>query len=363
MKTRSITSRNLAGGFLGGVLGIFSFKLIYPLFLPLGCIIGVIGGYLYQEIWQYLCQIWKGILKEPANEIDENKSTSVIMQQAKIILRHILTIAGNISGYAWLKADPINRAYSIKWLITSILAITYIPVMYYIFHFFLRLNFLVQLDKENQAIIGSVYAACVFVPLLLTLVVINVKQDKNLSGCLRTSSYYLECSRYSRGILRYAREEVWFFVRTVSALFAMLIINLGYFLLLGGLFMVIIFLPALILIISLKGIYQITREAKPWICLCITLAITITSAHYAKFYMDDTIWLWLIALMTGTLSGLTSEGMRRLIEVFFRAHENFTAYTTSPIKQHLPYKLFLSTGSKLLRKFESPLSPLFSYNR
>jgi hypothetical protein len=51
MTNRSYTSRNLLGGFFGGILGILAFALIHPSLLPAGCLLGVVIGFWYQEIW------------------------------------------------------------------------------------------------------------------------------------------------------------------------------------------------------------------------------------------------------------------------------------------------------------------------
>lgn len=51
-------SRNLGGGFLGGILGIAVCSLISPAILAAGCLIGFIAGYWHDQLVSRLRQLY-----------------------------------------------------------------------------------------------------------------------------------------------------------------------------------------------------------------------------------------------------------------------------------------------------------------
>src|ERR1043166_7801498 len=55
---RSTTKRNFWGGFWGGVLGILATAKLGILALMGGCLVGVLLGFYYQELWQVLKDEW-----------------------------------------------------------------------------------------------------------------------------------------------------------------------------------------------------------------------------------------------------------------------------------------------------------------
>jgi hypothetical protein len=351
MKKRSITSRNLAGGFFGGLLGILFFKLIYPVLLPMGCLIGVVTGFLYQEIWQCICQSWRKSIEKATCKFEKsmqvvaefrNLYADILASRRKIrdfFLRGALCVKTVLAFFIpllfifrWLKAHPMNRARSIQHFIAILLTAAFVYfALWGVKNTVIYQNFYLSHSEESQdaLLLGWFFLWMILgsMPLSRLLAIYDSKSMR---------VFYREYDRYNRlGALRYTLGEIRRFIVSELILAAWIISGMGYFAIVGGLFLAIIVVPVLAAVYSLKGIYQITCKTRLWLCLGVTLSVTIASAWLTCSYLDDTAWLWVVALTTGTISGLASEGVRRLAASFFIHYEKLADYATNPIGEFL----------------------------
>ena len=62
--------RNFLGGFVGGILGILACAFIHPATLPFGCLLGVVSGFWYREIWEKAYLVSSIKIKVPRYKIE-----------------------------------------------------------------------------------------------------------------------------------------------------------------------------------------------------------------------------------------------------------------------------------------------------
>jgi len=349
MKERSVTQRNLWGGFLGGLLGILCFGLINEYLLIIGCLVGVVGGYWYQEIWQIICDDWvetkatwqemytntmealhliasdsAKFLKRYEMNVDFHK----FLKYFVIPLIHFLDIR-NSTVVKWFMAHPMNRAYSVRVLaaitLTSLHMIWYVPLCKFWFS---------TLDSENPgSFILFMLLAVILFCIMLIVPFSTFSEEKTLKDMKFFYKYY---EKYSQKNVFYT--YFYDMVGITAAQFFVILSGLGllsYTLLAGALVSTVIFLPVIAFLLIIKSIYHITLRPNHWLCLSVTLVVTTISALLTKPYLESTIILWLVALATGCLSGLATEGVRRIIAWDFAQNPRLTNYALATVTTQL----------------------------
>lgn len=132
MTERTVSRRNLVGGFWGGILGILALGYLHPIALPFGCFFGVVVGWWYQEIWQstvdsFHCGIvrtqhaWNRFttfVLTPTQKLREVRfDIGPCLKVCHFFLFAFVWLSRRpIAFVQWLKAHPMNRAYAMRTL-------------------------------------------------------------------------------------------------------------------------------------------------------------------------------------------------------------------------------------------------------
>lgn len=391
MKKRSISHRNLLGGFCGGILGILLFSLIHPIVSPLGVIIGVVSGYWYQEIWISIKQEWlktankykllvSAIVQFPNTAIARicKKSTiagkklfsksltlissiySFLQYLRKVFnwksVNKIIWITFNIFTFgipSWLGKHPINRAYFTRFLaFTSFLCINGLAVYLIITKVGLGKwfgnDYLVQ-QSVNMNTIAGLFTLVIIVFALLAIMVgineISTMSEQTPSGeddpLTKMRRFYQVWSEFSKkgpvllflsSFGRMSMMQLW--ITTLLLMYAL------YGLVFGAIVLIFSTIPLFLLIGTLKVVYKFTRRPNHWLCVGITLITTLAFGFMTNGYITNTLTLWIIALTTGVISGIATELARKVMSLMFKGKLKELALTEIIVKINPAWKFF-----------------------
>ncbi|MBD3360007.1 MAG: hypothetical protein GF365_04870 [Candidatus Buchananbacteria bacterium] len=366
MTKRSVANRNLWGGFWGGVLGILSFGLIHQYLLPIGCLLGVVSGYWYQEICQEIIRSWQQTLARWGEEyaIGQKKLRSMFQRQSALLkkvkkflqshnlefnlpikeilalLRHFFTIS-NSPIVKWLRAHPMNRFYTIKglvWLSHGVIHLLwFIPLC--------KFWISTANDPEPEKFILLMLGVISIFSIMFCIAITSFNPEKTLYDM---KNYYRQYELFNQKgpIYTYFYTFIALAIRQITVFLGVAGV-LSYGLISGIIVSTIIFLPVIAFLGIIKALYKISLRTNHWLCLGITLIVTTAMALITKSYLGYPLLIWLIALITGCLSGLTTEGLRRLIAWDFAKNTRLTNYALEPITKQLA-----PTGKKFVRSCE-----------
>lgn len=329
---RSITARNVAGGFLGGVLGILGFGYVHAFILPFGCILGVLVGWWYQEIFQSAiegwrkgtaraCEVWNKtvlLLTTPTRKL---KGIDINLDPFMKVIHFLIFLVAwvfriPLTFCRWLGKHPMNQVYVIRSLalgtVLALSALWMIPLGK-------KLNQLASMPVSSAS--GMEQLSVPFLAVLMMFAVITmISYPIGRSESLK--DFYSSWSTYSQygTIVLFFREvgEIILFQLTTVIFFS----GAGvWFIVIGGAFVAAVIAPLSFAIGMVKGIYRVAMKPGHWLCLITTLTITLLTAWQAHSYFADARMLWTAALMTGVLSAIATEGLRRLIALFYASNE------------------------------------------
>jgi len=391
MKKRSISHRNLLGGFCGGILGILLFSLIHPLISPVGVIIGVVSGYWYQEILVSIKQGWKktakkykmavsAITKFPDTAVSQIYSKSTIAGK-KLFSKSLIIISSICSFFkslrvvfnrkvvnkivwiifnvltlgipTWLKKHPINRAYFTRFLaFTSFLCINGFAV--YLIITKAGLDNLLQNDYVVKQSVPVSFIICLFTIVLIvfalaTMMVgineISTMSEQTPSGEVDTLTkmrrFYQVWSEFSKkgpillflsSFGRMSGTQFW--IMTLLSMYVL------YGLVVGVIILVFSTIPLFLLLGVAKIAYRFTRRPNHWLCVGITLITTLAFGFLAKDYIASAQTLWIVALATGITSGIATELTRKIMSLMFRGKLENLALTEIIVKINPAWKIF-----------------------
>ncbi|MEA1929298.1 MAG: hypothetical protein U9M92_00180 [Patescibacteria group bacterium] len=329
MKKRTVTRRNLTGGFLGGVLGILAFSLLHPAVLPVGCFLGVIFGWWYWEISQstrrgcrrgalltrWTCRHAQEFILTPTRRLGE------IQIDLKPYLRAIhwclfavvWLLRSPVIFVRWLWAQEIHRVAALRsaaaLLTIGLNALWLVPLAVGCWH---------EVSPTAGLPVGVPVPATPILAflgvILLTLLVVFTPMffltgDESISRKRRWCTY--RQNYRARGPGRYALKCL------VSVLMVELIVAVGmicgllWFSTLGGIFIAAVLVPLLAIVGLVKGIYRVAIRSGHWLCFGATVLTTALTAYSSYPYLHDARVLWLTALAAGVMSALVTEAVRR----------------------------------------------------
>ncbi|MBI4098919.1 hypothetical protein HY442_00130 [Candidatus Parcubacteria bacterium] len=322
---RSATSRNYWGGFLGGVLGILAFAWLPPL-LPLGCFLGVVSGFWYQEIYVNACSTYETGLRWLQGRCPLIAAAFIagVLRAAGVargavelacastkLLRRIVVTAGRwlacvaqqslvcmLGVPAWLRTHPMNQAYMLR----GVAALVFTVWSFY------WLTWLAPIPRQPHGLQGFL-EFCLWGGLVAAL---SLFCACTIDG--GPASFYRTWERYARrGAICFWLSEIVMLVRlqlvgTIVVAVAMTVM----FSVIPGL--VLIFLFAVSICVG-RGIYQVAQRPDHWPCFAVTLLVTTVAALVTRPYLAG-VALWLVALTTGCVAGAASEATRRLLSAF-----------------------------------------------
>lgn len=332
MKNRTLASRNVLGGFCGGFLGILAFS-IFHLLLPIGCLLGVVIGFWYQEIWKEIkdesrkaytswCGFYNEAIIAPKDRFKEylKQLKAKWSSEGDGISDFFFWIARVVIGTLrlswklaclmvratrWPFKHPMNGVY----LATTAALICFIGLLVR-FAFPLCYSWMLSASGTNDGswvifmLFAFVFPLCL--PVTASIVIAFNLQDMR--------SFYEDWQRYNRYGLLF---HIGYKFLQISKAFALMVLweCLGLTYVVLGLVAVLGFmaLPISIAKATLRVLWHFANMANHWLCFIITLTVTISSALLMQRYLHG-IGLWVVAMGTGCVAGLASEAARRIMQ-------------------------------------------------
>ena len=380
-ENRSITKKNLLGGFLGGTCGILAFGYIHPVLLPLGVLMGVIVGWWYEAIHNAIVQsVLKGIKFgqhcRSFIEICARTSLRVLLRGKKrkgssfapvpinwFIVLFVWLLTRPIAYWKWFRAHPMNRAYTLRVLMVAVQALSFIAAAIVLTCWFMPETLGGGTSYDGKlipirlpAIID--YATPIFLSSLFPLIVVFAGFMASFGEGRK--AFYKDFERYSsKGPVKYFFHHMGKSLLIQAKVYTFFVLSLIYFLGVGGLFISVFVIPLAAFIWTVKEVNNIVMRKGHWICLGTTMAVTVISAWIFHSYFENAHILWGIALSTGMASGALTEAIRRAIAWTFEntavGRQYATAETTTFFKDRFSPKgkLVMRGWEKLI---EDPLS-------
>lgn len=333
MQGRSLTARNLAGGFLGGVLGILAFADFGPVALAAACFTGVFIGFHAEEVaaafhqgWRRSSAAWGALWRSSVAALGVpvpippwlslRRAEQALVGAATWLARaavHLVDVRCS-PLVRWVRAHPMNRAA----LVTAAAYVTFVA-MNALWYVPLVRHATAIMDRDNHSpdalagltAMGMLLAtAAVGMCLLLPIAIVD-REGESLQDMAR---YYRRFQRYvDGGVARYFLSE---FRLIASGSFVVSLSMLGaalYFIGVGTLVLAVVVLPVAAFVLSLRGIARVVQRGQYWLCLTVTLAATSLVAWQTAPYLEDLRLRSLVALTTGALCAAASELARRAI--------------------------------------------------
>jgi len=346
MSERSITRRNFWGGFWGGILGILAVGWIHAIALPLGCLVGVVAGFWYQEIGQITYQCFR-----------------------EYLLR-LLVARRRVTRKLHGTKASIYRGFRGAWIATSRGACigTRSTIEYCLSKLHILINWLNR--SYDQDLVARRCAVILFgginIGISLFAIVYTVHGRDGISSV--ASLLWLAFGFFmafmpaaivfydrphdvrhdelrAQGYDRYVRHGWWFcFGYDMLAMLRAEVAGV-----LSLLFAVIfwmaattfVLVPVVATMLTLHGIYKIALRRQHWVCLVVTLLVTAASACIGHAYLHNNTF-WLVALVCGCLSGTVASVAHQYLVAFFKQHRRMRvlanmwfALVIKPVGQHL----------------------------
>lgn len=316
-KTRSITVKNVTGSLLGGILGILAFGYIHPIALPIGCLLGVLIGWWYEEIWHSAVEGWyagasefRGLRGYVVSFITTLKSdvANICLELIKAV-KYILMAVVNVFFLPcrWFGSHPMNRIFVIRlcaaMATAEISAMWLMPICFKLGD--VQRSFPHGSDQQVLIILAQVMLV-VIVLMCPVMYVIIPSEDINV--------FYATWENYDK------KGTILFFVsetgKMITIQIAMLLYVSGvftWFATIGVIFLFSVIAPLSFVIGMIKGIYVVSARSGHLLCLGTTLCVTIVSAWLMHEYFTHLQMLWITALATGAVSALMTEVVRRAV--------------------------------------------------
>ncbi len=345
---RSITSRNLAGGFLGGALGILVSWYVAPMALPFSVLLGVVVGWWAEDIAQMFVQsfhtalrLWRALIARivpdeirlPRRSFFERFKTLLGVCATKIRNGVSRSLGYAVMPFHWLamRVRALARVptAALRWashpsntaLLITISAIVFSAVINAFAFATLwpwpemkTIGGGMNGDPEQLVPFASsdiamfTVLATLFLMMFGLMGTITENAEDN-----PTRNFYARWERYSKysPVTYFARELFRFFKSEV--MFAIFIaLAIAYWVTLGGALIAFVMIPVATFVTFMVGLYKIAQRSAHWWCLGVTLSTTGISVLVFHNSFGNEVVLWTVALCTGLASGVATEGLRRL---------------------------------------------------
>lgn len=375
MRERTVTQRNFAGAFLGGAAGILAFGLIHPFLLTPGCVLGVVFGWYYQEIWQCTAaeckkamKLYIALLKERrmrkakrANEkIGSRRRAYLNLEPILNIFRYtfrsvLWTLMQPIELIRWIREHPINGVYFVRGISVVISSAL---VIFGLFYWPDKLHWQswhnVVTNNPSGADIGILMSQIILSVIQVATAIAHAccEGEEDLKKMRR---FYGDWEYYSHcGAIRFFIKNFFELIAFQIEFFAKTAAILSWFLGIGTIFLVVVIMPMSAAIGAVKGIYGVATKRGHLLCLGVTLAVTILVAWAAHPYMNASYVVGLVALTAGILSAVATEMARRFIVMIFdRARGSLMPIVLTPLGEQLTPSgdMFVKASEFLDRRF------------
>jgi hypothetical protein len=305
-------------------MGIMSGAVIHPIAIPMGCIIGALVGFWFNEIKSAV----RGNLQKVASVLKTDIDFGFALSRAQSFgvgvhrwtRYHKLTWMRDVRkatklGYwcisvlGWLILSPfrlINLCFSHPVMVArTIRALSIVCTTVLV----LLVSYSVCPDMDE---IGRymLVLTCSGLATMLSFFAAEVLMCDDESS--RLSFFFFNWSRYSRQgpvlqVVKSVAQHLLAMVTIVGLLLAMV------FVLCGGFVSLVLFIFVTLL---MNALWIASSRHEHLLCVTVTLIVTVISAIVCNTYMHG-IGLWLVALTTGVLSGLLTEALRRVVVFSF----------------------------------------------
>jgi hypothetical protein len=311
-KNRSTTNRNLLGGFFGGVLGILLSALLTPsfLWLAIGCFTGVCGGYWYGELWSILTSTLSRAKKIAARIKGGNRQIKSSRAHWRTILWYNYKDRNFQRSFAafrtmglkkWVRANPIAAIRLLTWVGAILVILAVLTYGYF--------TVAKAWSSAKLSNAGSIrwYANLAITGLMVTMTIFQLYFPTSFTPWktrFERSRLYLR----KHGIIKFfLLKTLGIFIESVLlVLFSLSFFGLGT----AALFVGWIWFG---LVYSLlKMLWFVFTKTNHMLCFVVTIITTGTTAYLFEPSVYEPVRLWLLALATGAVAGLLTEGSRRL---------------------------------------------------
>lgn len=338
MKQRTVTQRNVLGAFVGGMLGILAFGYFSNAFLlVLGVFVGIIGGWWYQEIAQatvngYNSGVaaaskgWTTVTTytlTPARRLKEMRfDPGPVLKFFGALLFPLVWLTRRVG---WAKEHPFNRAVLLR--VLAVLVFLVINAYWFI-------PYAGGALKKPEPNAWDVLGTIIGIPMAMLMSCMSVFGMDD-GKCERMRQFYKDWARYAnRGPALFFANELFKLFTMMIGTAVMLVAMLFWLLGVGSLCLAIIGIVSAV-IGFVKGVYQASVRAGHWLCFGITLTTTAITAYNSSDYFGDIRILWAVALSTGVVSALITEGVRGVIAWGFKRYRSARAVALIPIGRQL----------------------------
>jgi len=310
---KSITLRNLLGGFLGGIAGILMSWFIALIALPFGVLLGVIVGWYNLEIFRALAVSTSNISSQTRKLAQV--STRLIPLAGKFFptltrvgvgIRHLAT-----RFFTWQSAHPANRISMIK-------AIVYVLVPMIGFgHFLDRIA-----RSDTVPMLIGYLTMLLFLGMMGGIVIRAWIEATNSQNPVpfdvdSMKHFYRQWEVHSRyGDVGFAVYDAWRHIKFAIGTSVFIALELPLLLLyvvLGApliIIAVMLWLVCYLITPLLTLAYKIAFRRAHLLCLGVTLTVTTLSWLKLSHTFVDARMLWFVSLSTGVVSGVLTELLR-----------------------------------------------------
>ncbi len=256
--------RHLAGGFVGGLLGILIAGYIHLWAIPVGCFIGAVVGFWPDVIWH--------------------------------------TIKAD---HAWLKwPHPVTRMK----LVALLLAFVFVPLnAVHIYLFYQAASWLLGTFHFIAVELAVMWGIGTLIALFF--VEGSFGQSWKVEKWDATK-FYTEWNRWESNKWGYLAKTAVDLIRAqIAAMALLLILFLGLIAVLVIMFTGI--LPVTVFYGAFRGMFFAARRGGYWTCFVVSVLVTSGMAYVMHPMLTDTKTLWITAFFAGCIAAATSEGLRQ----------------------------------------------------
>lgn len=345
---RSVTSRNLAGGFLGGAVGILISWFVAPVALPFGVLLGVVVGWWAEDVAQAFvhssrtaARFWRWLVELIVPEeirLSHQTFWGYVGAMAARGTSKMARAFSNAYGHAAIPFRLTGRAVRAVWrvpvrfgkwaahpantaLLISISAIVVGAVINAVAFSSLwpwpetktiggatTGKPLQVVPFETSDIIAFTCLATLFLTMFGLMGVVAENSEDN-----SMRNFYSRWERYSRySPITYFARELFRFFKSEIVVGIGLVLAIAYWVTLGGALIALVMIPVATLVTFMVALYKIAQRPAHWWCFGVTFVVTATSAIIFYSSFSNEVVLWTVALCTGVVSGMATEGLRRL---------------------------------------------------
>ena len=304
-KVNCITVRNFLGSLVGGTLGVVLFAWS-PLAAPVGLLIGCLLGFWYREVPGIISSSYRTCYGFALGAWHQ----------------HLLSII-NVPDYRfvrWLRQDSLNAANAIR--IGVILAHACPLVIVFIILAWFQIGLAAaEKDLTFSEFLLSLGSMLGCLAVVMVFGVMNMLfafpgwGDKEGENPLKQKRRLALCSS-KYGLVLCALKDVWLLFKIDLCILAVILC--------GCLWLSIWCLPIVLFfgviiatpVLALRGLTRLVTRIEHWLCVSVTLVVTATSIWFVPPAELSSPALWLVALLTGSVAGLATEIVRRLLARF-----------------------------------------------